>query len=387
MTTPMKARFLFTTLLCLLLAGCALKPVQPVKGLETVALVKLADEDIPLLADDLDAESLETAIARSLEYLERRKAERFRFGACEYTAADVRDGLLAFREIARTSGVAEDRTRRLRDSFDVYKASGLDGNGTVVFTGYYEPVLNGSLEKTDRYRYPLYKPPEDLPANGAAMPYFSRREIDGGQALAGQGLEIAWVDDPVALFSLHIQGSGKIRLPEGKMLQVSFARSNNRPFRGIGRYMTDKGIIAPQDLSDRTIKKYLREHPDEQADIFYCNERYIFFRVVENGPVGALGVTVTGGRTIAVDPGIYPQAGLSFIRLRKPALDKEDGRNGWVPFSRFVLAQDVGAAIKGPGRIDLFCGGGDEAEMVAGSLKEKGELYFLVKKKAGCGEH
>lgn len=380
----MKTRFLLAALLFIFLAGCAVRPVQPVKGPEAAALVKLSDGDIPVLADDLDPESLDTAIARSLEYLEKRKTAVFRVGDCDYTAADVREGLLGFRDIFRTSVGTEDRMKRIRDGFDVYKAPGSDGKGTVLFTGYYEPVLNGSLEATDRYRYPLYKAPADLPANGTATPYLSRREIDGERALAGRGLEIAWVDDPVALFSLHIQGSGKIRLPDGRMLQVSFARSNNRPFRGIGRYMVEKGFMTSQDLSDRSIRKYLREHPEEQAGIFYYNERYIFFRVVGNGPVGALGVTVTGGRTIAVDPMIYPQAGLAFIRLRKPVLNTENGRSNWVPFSRFVLAQDVGAAIKGPGRIDLFCGGGEEAGLVAGSLKEKGDLYFLVKKKAAC---
>ena len=167
------------------------------------------------------------------------------------------------------------------------------------------------------------------------------------------------------------------------MIQVSFARSNNRPFRGIGKYMADKGILPQQGLSNQRIKRYLRDHPDEQMTIFQHNERYVFFRLVDNGPVGALGVTVTGGRTIAIDPGIYPKAGLSYIRLRKPVYDEAGQLSGWVPFSRFVLGQDVGAAIKGPGRIDLFCGG-DDAEMVAGSLKEKGELYFLVQKKAAC---
>jgi membrane-bound lytic murein transglycosylase A len=381
----MKARFLLAALFFLSLAGCAVSPVQPVKGTEAAVLVKLSGGDIPVLVDDLDAESLDTAVARSLEYLDKRKTAGFRTGDCDYTAADMREGLLGFRDIVRTFDTAEDRMKKIRDGFDVYKASGSDGKGAVLFTGYYEPVLNGSLEATDRYRYPIYRVPADLPANGTTAPYLSRREIDGGQALAGRGLEIAWVDDPVELFFLHIQGSGMIKLPDGHVIQVSFARSNDRPFRGIGRYMAEKGILSQQGLSNQRIKKYLRDHPDEQTEIFYFNERYIFFRIVNNGPVGALGVTVTGGRTIAVDPVIYPQAGLAFIRLRKPVLNKENGRNTWVPFSRFVLAQDVGAAIKGPGRIDLFCGGGEEAELVAGSLKEKGELYFLVKKKAGCG--
>jgi membrane-bound lytic murein transglycosylase A len=382
----MKSRYLIVCVLILFISGCALKPGQSIWGTPSPPLLKLAEEDIPLLDDDLDMASLETAISRSLQYLDRSADERYRFGDCEYTAADVRESLLDFRTIVRASDTNDLKMKRIREGFDVYKAAGSDGEGSVVFTGYFEPVLNGSLTETERYKYPVYSPPADLlaksPGRVVTSPYLSREEIDGKQALANQGLEIAWVDDPVALFFLHIQGSGMIRLPDGKVVQVSFARHNNRPFRGIGKYMMEKGILQAKDMSDQAIKKYLREHPDGQAEIFNHNERYIFFRIVNNGPVGALGVTVTGGRTIAIDPEIYPKAGISFIRLRKPVFDQEGRRNGWVPFSRFVLSQDAGAAIKGPGRIDLFCGGGDSAEVIASSLKEKGELYFLVKKKA-----
>jgi membrane-bound lytic murein transglycosylase A len=381
----MKTRYLIACLLTVLLSGCAVKPVLPVREAPPAPLVKLAEGEAPRLDDDLDLASLDVAVGRSLAFLDKNSGAGFRFGDVIYTAADVRESLLAFREIIRSSDPTELKMKRIGASFDIYKALGTDGAGAVVFTGYYEPVLNGSLTETERFRYPLYKPPPDLMAatRGAASPpaYLSRAEIDGKKALADRGLEIAWVDDPVALFSLHIQGSGMIRLPDGRVIQVSFARSNGRPFRGIGKHMVEKGILSRQDLSDQTIKTYLRNHPDEQADIFNHNERYIFFRVVDNGPVGALGVTVTGGRTIAIDPGIYPNGAISFIRLRKPVFSENGGRNGWVPFSRFVLAQDAGAAIKGPGRIDLFCGGGDDAERIAGSLKEKGELYFLMKKK------
>jgi len=382
----MKPRYLIACLFIILLSGCAVKPGLPVREAPPAPLVKLAEGEVPRLDDDLDLASLDVAVGRSLAFLDKNSGVRFRFGNTEYTAADVRDSLLAFREIIRSADPTELKMKKIGASYDIYKALGTDGAGAVVFTGYYEPVLNGSLTETERFRYPLYKPPPDLTAGtrgGVSPPvYLSRAEIDGKKVLANQGLEIAWVDDPVALFSLHIQGSGKIKLPDGGVFQVSFARSNGRPFRGIAKYMVQKGVLSPQDMSNQAIKKYLHDHPDEQADIFYYNERYIFFRVVDNGPVGALGVTVTGGRTIAIDPGIYPNGAISFIRLRKPVFSEDGRRNGWVPFSRFVLAQDAGAAIKGPGRIDLFCGGGDDAERIAGSLKEKGDLYFLMKKKA-----
>jgi membrane-bound lytic murein transglycosylase A len=192
---------------------------------------------------------------------------------------------------------------------------------------------------------------------------------------------MVWVDDPFELFQLHIQGSGKIRLPDGQIISVSFAQSNGRPFKSISRFLLDHGRIAGRDMAYQNIKNYLREHPEECAEIFNFNERYIFFQRVENGPMGALQISVTSGRSIATDPDFFPKGALAFMKAQKPQLDPGGKVQAWVPFSRFVLNQDAGAAIKGPGRIDLFYGDGPEAEQLAGSLKEKGILYFLVKKK------
>jgi membrane-bound lytic murein transglycosylase A len=129
------------------------------------------------------------------------------------------------------------------------------------------------------------------------------------------------------------------------------------------------------------VKRYLREHPDELSEILNHNESFIFFRIVDNGPIGALGLPLTSGRSIATDLDLFPKGALAFIKLRKPSFNKNGNIESWKTFSRFVLNQDTGGVIKGPGRVDLFCGTGHEAEMVAGSLKENGELYFLVKKK------
>jgi membrane-bound lytic murein transglycosylase A len=288
----------------------------------------------------------------------------------------------------------EERARRLRDAFDIYYAGG-EGEKAVV-TGAYEPVLQGSLEKTARFRYPLYRVPPDvvvIPADknkgkkavgrmekGSMVPYYSRADIDGKNRLAGQGLEIAWVDDPVELFYLHVQGSGKIALPDGREMNVGFAQSNGRAFKGPSACLLETGKIKPSQATYEKVKQYFRDHPHD-LPLLYRNESYIFFRVIDNGPLGALNVPLTEERSIAADPSIFPRGGLAYLKTRKPVFDKDGHFQFWQSFGRFVFIQDAGGAIKGPGRVDLFCGSGDEAERTAGSYKEKGSVYFLVKKK------
>jgi Membrane-bound lytic murein transglycosylase len=273
--------------------------------------------------------------------------------------------------------------------------AGADEYGGVLFTGYYEPLLEGSLTPTDKYKYPLYKPPPDIVMkaisknetkisrmkNGESVPYYTRREIDVEGVLKDRGLELLWVADPVELFTLHIQGSGKIKMEDGKMLTVSFKQSNGRPFRSATQNMLDRNKIDKGDASYRNFKAWLKGKSDQELyEILSYNERYVFFRFVDKEPVGSLGQPVTPDRSIATDPDYFPQGALAFIRLRKPVFDAEGNIKERVLFSRFVLSQDKGSAIKGPGRVDLFCGFGANAQSTAGSLKEKGELYFLIKK-------
>ncbi len=317
------------------------------------------------------------------------------------TVRELRESLIALREILRRDEPDEIKQARIRETFDVYQSTGLDGKNTVLFTGYFEPIMNGSLKKTEKYRYPIYRAPNDAIVvnlgkfgekyqceqlvgrvkNGELIPYYSRSEIEDLGSLAGRNLEIAWVDDRIALFFLHTQGSGKIRLPNGKLLQIGYALKNGRPFQSLGRFLMDTGKITPQEISYQAIKRYLREHPEDLSEILGHNESFIFFREVNEGPVGSLGEILTAGRSIATDAAVFPKGALAFMRARKPILDKEGNVESWIPFSRFVVSQDAGGVIKGAGRVDLFCGSGDEAEMLAGSLKERGELYFLVKKR------
>ena len=382
------------------MGGCAAKIEKPPELLPSLVLIKV--DEFPSFADDLDQKPLELAVGRSLQYYDRLPEEKiFRFGESVYTVRELRESLLEFMEIIRSSDPDQTRERRIRDTFDVYKSADRSESERALFTGYYEPVMEGSFEKTPKYRYPIYRNPDDTMVidlgkfrerfkgerivawieDGEVIPYYSREDIDGNGCLKNRGLEIAWFADPVDIFFLHIQGSGVISLPDGDFVQVSYSMSNGRPYRSVGRLLIDTGKISREDISLNSIKEYLRRNPEEMLDVLHHNESYVFFRIVEKGPVGCLGVPVTSGRSIATDSKLYPKGALAFIRTKKPLLDRNGEIKSWVSFSRFVLNQDTGGVIKGPGRVDLFCGKGSYAEIMAGSLKEEGELYFLVKKR------
>lgn len=380
-------------------------PAPPVAPQTVSPLTRVPDDRLPLFTDDMDLESLETAVEKSLQYYKRAGGKGpARMGDTWVSIKDLQDSLVTLREILRSGQTAEVRQKRIRETFDVYQSIG-DGKNTVLFTGYYESLLKGSLKKTGEYRYPIYRAPEDAITvnlgkfrdrykneqligrvmDGELVPYYSRSEIENQGALAGRDLEIAWVADQVDLYFMHTQGSGKIELPDGRLLQVGYALKNGRPFQSVTPYLLKMGKITPEENSYKEIKKYLKEHPDELPEILGYNESFIFFRTVREGPVGAIEEILTPGRSVATDPDLFPKGAPAFIRARKPILDKEGNVESWIPYSRFVVSQDVGGVIKGAGRVDIFCGSGREAEMLAGTLKERGELYFLVKKRADGG--
>ena len=387
-------KILLLGLIILSLAGCMRGfPLISAPPVETFILVPAEQID---LDDDLDFASLELAIDRSVQYYEGSgRNSVYRMADKLIGAKQLKESLLAFRQIIRNGASNEEKKNQIRHEFDIYRAAGDDEYGGVLFTGYYEPLLEGSLAPTDKYKYPLYKPPPDLVMkaiskneskvsrmmNGESVPYHTRHEIDVEGVLKDRGLELLWVADPVELFTLHIQGSGKIKLENGRLLTVSYAQNNGRPFRSIARFMLDNSMIKGSESSYRNVKTFLKSKQEQELfEIFSYNERYIFFRFVDKEPVGSLGQSVTQDRSIATDPDYFPQGALAFIRLSKPVFDAEGNISQRVAFSRFVLSQDKGSAIKGPGRVDLFCGFGVNAQTTAGSLKEKGELYFLIKK-------
>lgn len=378
--------FLFI-IMAISFSGCLRAASHP--SLNTFESLVSADPAEIVFLDDLEPASLETAIDRSVRFYEGRGRNKvYRIDDRDVDARQLKETLIAFRSLLRTAGSPDNLAKKIAEEFDVYRVAGSDDDGSVLFTGYYEPLLEGSLQRTEKYRYPLYRAPPDLIRKGSKVgrmeddefvPYYSRREIDVDGVLRGKNLELLWVSDPVDLFSLHIQGSGKIKLENGDLLTVGYANTNGRPFRSVTKFMLDGGKIQNNEVTYR--HEFLRNKSDEEIyDALSHNERYTFFRFLEKDPVGSLGEMVTPDRSIATDPDFFPEGALAFIRLRKPVFDNAGNVKERVDFSRFVLSQDKGAAIKGPGRVDLFCGFGEKAEYTAGTLKEKGELYLLLKK-------
>jgi membrane-bound lytic murein transglycosylase A len=184
------------------------------------------------------------------------------------------------------------------------------------------------------------------------------------------------------VFFMEIEGSGTLRLASGRELRVGHAATNGRPYRSIARLLIQEGKITREAMTMRILREWLAANPQEQARVLRHNESYVFFRVLPGAPVGSLGVALTPGRSVATDPRVFPRGSLGFIRTMRP-VEVPEGVIGWKPFNRFVLSQDAGGAIRGPGRVDIFWGRGPEADLAASDMKETGELYFLVPKADG----
>lgn len=238
----------------------------------------------------------------------------------------------------------------------------------ALFTGYFEPELDGSLYKTGKFQYPIYKKPKGLKPKD---PKLTRAEIDNG-ALAQKGLEIAYVDDPVEAYYLHIQGSGRIRLSNGNVIRVGYAGENGHVYRSAASEMVKQGLISFRNASIEGIRSWVRRNPEQGRKALQFNASYVFFRRLEItssdiGPRGALDRPITAMRSIAVDP--------KFTQLGAPVWIEKGGQNA---MRRLMIAQDVGSAITGPQRADIFFGSGVAAGKLAGKTKDGGRMVVLL---------
>ena len=277
--------------------------------------------------------------------------------------------------------------------FNVYQSLQPDGSTQGLVTGYYEPLLQGSLTPSAAYPIPLYAAPNDLLtvdlssvypelkymrlrgrlSGHKVVPYYSRAEIDGAQhPLAGN--ELVWVDDPVEAFFLQIQGSGRVQLPDGSMMQVGYADQNGYPYRAIGRVLVERGELSLAQASMQNIKAWGRNNPAKLPELLAQNPSFVFFKQLPNGigPLGALGVPIIGGRSIAVDARAIPLGAPVWLATTEPLSD--------VAMNRLVLAQDTGGAIHGNVRADFFFGFGDAAGKQAGKMKQQGQMWVLLPK-------
>jgi membrane-bound lytic murein transglycosylase A len=267
----------------------------------------------------------------------------------------------------------------------------------ALVTGYYEPLLRGSLRPDERFSVPLYlRPPElidvdlgafreDLRGRRLAgvvsgerlVPFADRAQLDEG-ALDGRGLELLWVDDPIDAFFLHIQGSGRVELPDGTHVRVGYAAQNGHPYVAIGRELVARGAMPLEQVTMQSIRAWLAAHPDEAVEVMRGNPSFVFFRKLPgDGPVGSQGVVLEPWRSVAVDPTFVPLGLPVWLdgSLPAPRADEPDRA-----FRRLVVAQDTGGAIRGPLRADLFCGHGEEAAEVAGRLKHPARMWILLPK-------
>ena len=361
------------------------------------SLVRVGKVSSPDLSDDLSRETLVEAVRKSLAYYARLDPNKpVYFGMDQYTVGDMQTMLHQFLELLDKNLDGKASKKAMCEQFIVYRGGGRERQ--VEFTGYYEPVLYGSRLPGIDFTTPIYRVPADLITvdlglfrnnlkgirivgrykEGTLVPYYTRHEIDRLGLLNGRGYELAWVQDPVEAFFLQIQGSGKIILPDRSVLHVHYAASNGRPYRGIGNLLVERGEISADEKSLWALKRHLKSHPEEQASILDYNERYVFFEVVPEGPLGSLDVRLTPGRSIAMDLDLYPHGALAYIETEVPVIGDDGLPVSWAPTRRFVLVQDTGGAIRGPNRGDIFWGDDEEAGQHAGWMNRPGKIHFFA---------
>lgn len=354
-----------------------------------------AYDQLPGWREDKVAEAL-PALNRSCERLLRgpddRDVGRRAIGG---KIADWREPCAAISGLAGSSS-DDDALRSLVESLFVPFKVSFGDKDTGLFTGYYEAELRGALFPGGGYETPLYKRPKDLVTvdlrhfdedlagkrvtgrvkDGRLVPYHARDEIDSG-VIDSANLELLWAEDPVDVFFLHIQGSGRVLLPDGSTMRVGFDGSNGKPFVAIGRLLIDEGYVSRADASMQSIRDWLRKNPEKATELMQRNPRYIFFRKIDGeGPIGAQGVALTPRRSLAVDPAFIPLGAPIFLDTTWPGSSTSNPR----PLRRLMVAQDTGSAIKGAVRGDFFWGAGDPALAEAGRMKQRGSYYLLLPK-------
>ncbi len=345
-------------------------PVEPIPPGARLTLTATTFEHLPGWRDDAHDGAV-TALRRSCDRLLRQPPER-RLGS-----GGLGGRIADWRPIcAAAAGLRSGDSGAARVFFETWfvphLAAGDDGP-EGLFTGYFETELRGSRTRHGPYKVPIHGLPDDLTGADRLVPYHGRPEIEAG-ALAGRGLELLWVDDPVDAFFLHVQGSGRVVLEDGRVVRLGFAGRNGHPYVSIGRLLIERGEIAREEMSMQAIRRWIAAHPRQGAELMKRNPSYIFFAERPgDGPIGAQGAALTPGRSLAVDR--------RFVPLGLPVwLDTTDPLDANRPLRRLVIAQDTGSAIKGPVRGDLFWGYGEAAAERAGAMKQRGRYYLLLPK-------
>ncbi|HZL99751.1 MAG TPA: MltA domain-containing protein, partial [Planctomycetota bacterium] len=328
------------------------------------------------------------ALDRSIEWTKKASSTRY-FPIAGIDHARALASLERFREILSNSATAEAFDARVEREFQVYKSAGWDGRGGgVLFTGYCTPIMDGSRERTEVYKYPLYGLPPDLAkdkdgailgrkaADGSLSDYPDRGTIESSGLLAGQGLELAWLKDPFDAYIAQVQGSVIVRMQDGSELRLGYAGNNGREYTSVRNELIRDGKLRDDEASLTSMRAWAAEHPKEASKYMARNERYVFFTPIEGNPRGSLNVEVTAERSLATDKTLFPRGAVTFVDTRLGGAGTRTGRS----FSKFMLDQDTGGAIRTAGRADIYLGIGATAERQAGATKAEGQLYYLFLK-------
>ena len=359
-------------------------PLQPITEAEE-QLLGLDDRIWGSAGQRGDKQALLNSIDNSLKYLRTPKAAEAyaRYSVPGITLDRVRRSLVRFRQLVANSRSSAQLQEAVRREFVFYQSVGHDNQGTVTFTGYYEPIYRASLTPDATYRYPIYRRPPDF--DSWQRPHPTRLELEGKDGLQGakgrlQGLELAWLSDRFEAFLIHIQGSARLQLPDGRIMSVNYDGKTDHPYISVGRELAKDGKLPLAGLSMPVMIDYFRRHPQELSVYLPRYNPFIFFRDSGGAPaMGYTNVPVTAERSIATDKDLMPSGALAFIRTPLP-FPNGKGSMTFRKVNRFVLDQDAGSAIKGAGRVDVFMGTGQLAGDRAGVMKSNGQLYYLLLK-------
>lgn len=337
--------------------------------------------------DEKERGELIVAVDHSLKYL-NRPSSKLHYPIQGISHERNKKSLERFKELLTSSLNADQLDQKIKKEFDVYESVGKNEKKQVLFTGYFEPIYHGSLIKTNKYKYPLYRKPLDLcldkkgkvigrkTAKGEILfPYWTRQDIDDRGVLEGQNLELVYLDNPYDAYVAQFQGSVAVQLESGIVKRFGYsARNGSTVGYSLAKELLDAKKMEKKELLPEKIASYFYQNPDELSHYLKKNTSYVFFTERKEGPMGALSVYLASEKAISTDHKIFPKAALAFIDLK---LYKNKQNH---PFQHFVLNQDTGGAIIGPGRCEIFFGSGEEAKLKASDMFSYGKLYFLFLK-------
>jgi membrane-bound lytic murein transglycosylase A len=369
----MKLSITLITLLIILFTGCSQKePVKPIKTIKLETLEKISKAKVKKVAfEDING-FYEDDLRLAFETFKKDciRAKRYNL----------------FKSICQKAESFTNASQFFSENFTPYELYNNNGTNNGLITGYYEPLLHGSRTKSEKYRYPIYKTPKDMLmidlsssypelkkyrlrgklVNGKIVAYDDRKALNKRDDLEA----IVYVDDEIDLFFLQIQGSGKVQLDSGELINVGYSNQNGHKYFAIGRALLKEGVLKKTGVSLQGIKKYLKQNPHRVEEILNKNRSYIFFTENKKTATGALGTQLTAGRNLAVDRRYIPLGMPVFINTKSSVSQEK--------IDRLMVAADVGGAIKGEIRADFFFGNGANAELQAGGMKERGKLTILV---------